>query len=206
MHRDCIGVNTSQARGSLWGLLCEVFQLAKMLRSWRLSVSKRETFRKNNPTRVFRSPFTLKTDKIPFRESTWRPFHTSLLLPKIEEKSVVSAVTGVPTEILSKRRAYISKPPPTAAQSGPGRDLWVLQFDRTEQTVPSALMGWSGGEDPFSSLTKLHFETKEEALRYAEENGFDVELREPEEKDRLKIAPKSYSDNFKYRPPKKKPF
>jgi len=131
-----------------------------------------------------------------------RPFHFSFGRLKDEEKNEAATFTGVPEQVLTKRRAFVKGPSATAAQSGPGRNKWSLQFDHREQEIPSALMGWTGGDDPFSTLAKLWFETREAAMHHAEQNGYSVEVMENEAPP-SKIVPKSYSDNFKYSPPKK---
>jgi hypothetical protein len=92
-------------------------------------------------------------------------------------------------------RARIYQPPKTAMQSawvGPG--TWVLEFEPAEPRRPDPLMGWIGSADTRGQV-RLSFETKDEAVAYAERHGipYDLELPQPR-----KIKPKAYADNFKF--------
>jgi len=63
-------------------------------------------------------------------------------------------------------------------------------------------MGWTAGEDTTEQTAQhLWFENKEEAVRYAERNGFGYSIVEPN-KDRS--FSHSYADNFKYNPKRRK--
>ncbi len=87
----------------------------------------------------------------------------------------------------------IFKPAKTAMQSGRNNiKKWMLEFDATDRSEADQLMGWVGSSDT-SKQVSLKFETKEEAISYAEKRGFAYTVSE--EKIR-KIKPKSYSDNF----------
>lgn len=91
--------------------------------------------------------------------------------------------------------ARIYKPAKTAMQSGEARTKeWMLEF---EQAVPRSidpLMGWTSSADTKTQV-RLEFDTKEEAIAYAERNGIAYTLTEP--KPRKQIA-KSYAENFKF--------
>ena len=54
------------------------------------------------------------------------------------------------------------------------------------------LTGWISTENSENQF-KLKFETKEAAINYAKEKGYQYTLQEDRE---LKIKPKSYADNF----------
>ena len=90
--------------------------------------------------------------------------------------------------------ARIYKPAKSAMQSWRGntRD-WVLEF-----VTPYAkrrvdpLMGWTGIDD-MSGQVRLHFETREQAIAYAEREGLTFSVEEARERKRLI---KSYSENF----------
>jgi hypothetical protein len=58
-------------------------------------------------------------------------------------------------------------------------------------------MGWTASGDTLNQV-KLRFATKEEAVAFAEREGFDcsVELPKPH-----RVRPRSYADNFRYIPP-----
>jgi hypothetical protein len=92
-------------------------------------------------------------------------------------------------------RARIFQPPKPATQSGwANAHGWVLEFVPATARRPDFLMGWSGGGDTQTQV-KLNFETKDEAIAYAERAGidYDVEIR-PERR----FKPKAYADNFRY--------
>src|SRR5579862_5567884 len=92
-------------------------------------------------------------------------------------------------------RARIFQHPKTAMQSGrAGTRDWVLEFEPTEARRADPLMGWAGSADTQAQV-RLRFETRDEAVAYAEREGlrYDVEL--PHER---KFVPKSYSDNFRF--------
>lgn len=65
------------------------------------------------------------------------------------------------------------------------------------------LMGWPSSEDAqFNQITRMDFETEEEAVHYAKSQGLDFVLMDCPEPS---FKPKSYSANFKWKgEPKKK--
>jgi hypothetical protein len=88
----------------------------------------------------------------------------------------------------------IFQPPKTAMQSGRAYTKgWVLVFEPADASQVEPLMGWISSRDTRRQV-KLHFETREEALAYAERNGFRVELEEPHAP---RFRAKSYADNFR---------
>jgi len=92
-------------------------------------------------------------------------------------------------------RARIYQPPKNAMQSGwAGSGAWRLEFEQSEQRRPDPLMGWSGSADT-SAQVRLHFDTREEAIAYAERNGIAYDL---EDKLVRTIKPKAYADNFRF--------
>ena len=92
-------------------------------------------------------------------------------------------------------RARIYLPPKSAMQSGRAKDSWVLEYASEAARQADSLMGWIGGGDTQAQV-KLSFDSKEDAIAYAERNGipFDVELP----RDRI-VRPKAYADNFSYK-------
>jgi hypothetical protein len=91
--------------------------------------------------------------------------------------------------------ARIFKPSKTAMQSGRGRTKeWELQFEPSAAREIEPLMGWTSSADTQSQV-RLSFETKEEAVTYAERNGIPYRVEEPAPR---KLVKKSYADNFKF--------
>ncbi len=91
--------------------------------------------------------------------------------------------------------ARIFSPAKTAMQSGKAKTgLWVLEFDPETPRKIDPLMGYTSSRDMKSQI-RLTFETKEEAIAYAEKNAISYRVQEPKETKRRQI---SYSDNFRY--------
>lgn len=91
--------------------------------------------------------------------------------------------------------ARIYKPAKSAMQSGIARTKdWVLEFEPQLPRTIDPLMGWTGSQDPRQQV-QLSFDTKEEAIAYAERNGIPYTVHDPEPR---KPVLKSYADNFRY--------
>ncbi len=91
--------------------------------------------------------------------------------------------------------ARIYKPAKTAMQSGRAKTKnWVLEFEPASPREIEPLMGWTSSGDMLSQL-RLFFETKEEAVDYAQRNHIAYRIFEPHARAFVK---KSYADNFKF--------
>ncbi len=91
--------------------------------------------------------------------------------------------------------ARIYKPAQTAMQSGPARAKeWVLKYEPEAPREIDPLMGWTSSRDMKSQIN-LAFDTKEEAIAYAERTGIPYRVMEP--KPRRPVR-KSYADNFRF--------
>lgn len=91
--------------------------------------------------------------------------------------------------------ARIYKPAKSAMQSGLARTKdWVLEHEASAPREIDPLMGWTSSRDT-NTQVKLSFETKEEAIAYAERNGIPYTLEEPQQR---KVVRKAYADNFKF--------
>jgi hypothetical protein len=92
-------------------------------------------------------------------------------------------------------RARIFQQPKTAMQSGTaGTGDWVLEWEATSRRRPDPLMGWAGHGDTQSQV-HLRFDTREEAVAYAERRGVAYDLELPRARSH---KPKAYADNFKF--------
>ena len=110
---------------------------------------------------------------------------------KINDKLIA---IGVPQEISQQRKVLIFKPSRTAMQAGKSQtNLWVLKFN-TAPKWENPLMGWTSSNDAVQGIV-MNFNTKEEAVRYAKDQGLNYEVKEPFE---AIIKPKNYSSNFTY--------
>ncbi len=92
-------------------------------------------------------------------------------------------------------RARIFQQPKTAMQSGTsGTSEWVLEWEPEVRQSLDPLMGWPGNGSTASQV-RLRFDSKEEAVAYAERQGvaYDLELAA------VRVhKPKAYADNFKF--------
>ena len=90
--------------------------------------------------------------------------------------------------------ARIYQPPKSASSSGMGRTkMWRLEFEAEAPRQIEPLMGWTSSGDTQQQI-KLRFDTKEEAIAYAEREGIAYAVEEPHP---VKRRIMSYSDNFK---------
>ncbi|EIM72201.1 ETC complex I subunit [Nitratireductor rhodophyticola] len=91
--------------------------------------------------------------------------------------------------------ARIFSPAKTAMQSGKAKTgLWILEFDPEVPRKIDPLMGYTSSSD-MKSQVRLTFESREEAVAYAERNGIPFRVEEPHQPKRRQV---SYADNFRY--------
>ncbi len=93
-------------------------------------------------------------------------------------------------------RARIYQRPKTATQSGTaGSGIWVLDYGSNQRERNDPLMGWWGGTSTQGQVL-LRFDTKDEAVAYAQANAIAFDIEEPPAVSAMK--PKVYADNFRY--------
>ena len=91
--------------------------------------------------------------------------------------------------------ARIYQPAKNAMQSGRGRSKdWVLEHEAAQPREIDPLMGWTSSRDTQTQV-RLEFDTRDEAVAYAERHGLAYTIIEPKAR---RIVKKSYSDNFKF--------
>jgi len=91
--------------------------------------------------------------------------------------------------------ARIYKPAKTAMQSGTARTRnWMLEFEAEQARSIDPLMGYTSSSD-MTSQVKMRFESKEQAVAYAEKHGLAYQVVEPK---KGKKSIRAYSDNFKF--------
>ena len=91
--------------------------------------------------------------------------------------------------------ARIYRPAKTAMQSGKGKTIfWVVEHEPEARKKVEPLMGYTSSSD-MRSQVRLKFDSKEDAVRYAEANGIEYRVIEPKEQRR---RPMAYADNFKF--------
>ncbi|KAK5598410.1 NADH dehydrogenase Fe-S protein subunit 4 ndufs4 [Crenichthys baileyi] len=114
------------------------------------------------------------------------------LLPPCWED--ITTLTGVPEEHIKTRKVHIFVPTKTAMQSGiNSTKKWKMDFD-TRERWENPLMGWASTADPLSNMV-LTFSSKEDAIAFAEKNGWSYEVTE---KRTSKPRVKSYGANFSW--------
>ncbi len=80
-------------------------------------------------------------------------------------------------------------------QSGKARTRrWLLEFEQSSAREIEPLMGWTSSADTRQQV-RLQFDSREEALAYAEKNGIEARVFVEPERRRRVI---SYSDNFRF--------
>ncbi len=88
----------------------------------------------------------------------------------------------------------IYQQPKTAMQSGRARtNKWVLEFEPHDRRELEPLMGWTASRDTRGQV-RLWFDDKDEAVSYAQRNGYMYTVEQPHSR---KIKPKAYADNFR---------
>lgn len=90
-------------------------------------------------------------------------------------------------------KAKIYLPTKSAMQSGKANTKkWQLEFDAQNTRFIEPLMGWTANSDTKQQL-KLSFDSKEDAIAYAQRNNLEFRVIEPKTS---KIKIQAYSDNF----------
>jgi hypothetical protein len=88
----------------------------------------------------------------------------------------------------------IYRPARNAMQSGKGNRHWLLQFIAQPKREADPLMGWTSSHDTRQQVT-LKFDSKEEAIAYAQREGYAYVVEEPKPK---RLQTRAYADNFRY--------
>ncbi|CAN5253284.1 ETC complex I subunit [soil metagenome] len=91
--------------------------------------------------------------------------------------------------------ARIHRPAKSAMQSGKAKTReWQLEFEPASARLPDPLMGWQTSRD-MDGQVRLSFDTKEEAVAYAQAHGIAFQLVEAKTP---KPILKTYADNFAF--------
>ncbi|MBI1774921.1 MAG: ETC complex I subunit [Proteobacteria bacterium] len=89
----------------------------------------------------------------------------------------------------------IYQPSKTAMQSGRAKThKWVMEFEPESRRGPEPLMGWTASADTRQQV-HLEFDTREEAVAYAEKHGYPYTLVAGHDR---RLRPKAYADNFRF--------
>jgi hypothetical protein len=71
---------------------------------------------------------------------------------------------------------------------------WVIEFPGESPSVPDPLMGWTSSAETRPQV-RLRFNSLAEAIKFAQEHGWDPDIEEP---GSAKELPKSYAANFSW--------
>ena len=177
-----------------------------------------------NPTRVaaspaarrFQSSVTQATGSVPEPKAANQPDYdipadkaTSTFSPvpkRVQDGSEdvlpAATISGAPME-LQARTVRIYQEAKPATQSGHFRgDKWRLDWDVLGKghRWENQLMGWQSSGDVMQG-THINFKSKEDAINFAEKQGYEYYVQEPNSR---KFTPKAYANNFLYSPGKLK--
>jgi NADH dehydrogenase (ubiquinone) Fe-S protein 4 len=97
----------------------------------------------------------------------------------------------------------IHRPTKPATQSGNWHShSWRMDWDILQKghRWENPLMGWQSSADCMQG-THLNFKTKEDAIAFAEKQGYEYFVQEPNER---RFTPKAYANNFVHEPKKLK--
>ncbi|GJE98517.1 electron transport chain complex I subunit [Phanerochaete sordida] len=114
------------------------------------------------------------------------------------EVTAAEAISGAPVE-LRHRAVRIFQPTRSTTQSGSGKsNRWRIDWEILQGggRWENPLMGWASSAD-YMQGTRLSFRTKEDAIHFAEKQGWDYFVQHPEVK---RIPPKNYAENYVYKP------
>ncbi|PGH02965.1 hypothetical protein AJ79_07502 [Helicocarpus griseus UAMH5409] len=135
--------------------------------------------------------------------STFSPVPKRVMDGSEPSGAVPAAVlSGAPTD-LQARTVRIFRPAKPATQSGTwGSHLWRMDWDILQKghRWENPLMGWQSSADAMQG-THLNFSSKEDAIAFAEKQGYEYFVQEPNERA---FRPKAYANNFLHEPKKLK--
>jgi len=122
---------------------------------------------------------------------------TQIAEPVHGEVLTADVISGAPPE-LRHRAIRIYQPARNTMQSGAGKsERWRIDWDILQGAGrwENPLMGWASSAD-YMQGTRLSFKSKEDAIHFAEKQGWDYYVQPPATK---RIPPKNYSENFVYK-------
>ncbi|MDI2113611.1 ETC complex I subunit [Commensalibacter nepenthis] len=89
-------------------------------------------------------------------------------------------------------KARIYRRAKKATQSGHAHHLWVLDYGQSSSRSHDPVTGWVGSNDTQVQVS-ISFQTKEQAIAYAERKSIDYDVEEP---GSTRYTVKNYEDNF----------
>ncbi|KAF2273002.1 uncharacterized protein EI97DRAFT_461443 [Westerdykella ornata] len=140
---------------------------------------------------------------IDYRTSNFSPIPKRVMDGSEPGESVAAAVlSGAPID-LQARTVRIYRPTKAATQSGEWHARhWLMDWDPLPKghRWENPLMGWQSSAD-FMNGHRIQFRTKEDAINFANKQGYEYFVQEPNER---RFVPKAYANNFLHSPKKLK--
>ncbi|KAB2579439.1 putative nadh-ubiquinone oxidoreductase 18 kda protein [Lasiodiplodia theobromae] len=140
---------------------------------------------------------------VDYRTSTFSPIPKRVMDGSEPGEVVPAAVlSGAPVD-LQARTVRIYKPTKAATQSGDWHSHhWQMDWDPLSKghRWENPLIGWQSSAD-FMQGERMFFKSKEDAIAFAEKQGYEYFVQEPNER---RIVPKAYANNFLHSPKKLK--
>ncbi|KAF2750514.1 hypothetical protein M011DRAFT_397102 [Sporormia fimetaria CBS 119925] len=132
---------------------------------------------------------------IDYRTSNFSPIPKRVMDGSEPGESVAAAVlSGAPID-LQARTVRIYKPTKAATQSGDWHSHhWLMDWDPLPKghRWENPLMGWQSSAD-FMNGHRIQFKSKEDAIAFANKQGYEYFVQEPNER---RFVPKAYANNF----------
>lgn len=128
---------------------------------------------------------------------------TFRLVPSGMDTRIQTTESYVEATWLTITLLRIYRPSKPATQSGAWHSHhWRMDWDILQRghRWENPLIGWQSSADGMQG-TNLNFKTKEDAIRFAQKQGYEFFVQEPNER---RFAPKSYANNFVHSPGKLK--
>ncbi|KAJ6086106.1 hypothetical protein N7486_010387 [Penicillium sp. IBT 16267x] len=113
-----------------------------------------------------------------------------------------AVLSGAPTD-LQARTVRIFRGAKPATQSGTWHSHhWRMDWDILQKghRWENPLMGWQSSADSMQG-TNIKFKSKEDAIAFAQKQGYEYFVQEPNER---RVTPKAYANNFVFEPRKLK--
>ncbi|KAF2188179.1 NADH-ubiquinone oxidoreductase-like protein 21 kDa subunit [Zopfia rhizophila CBS 207.26] len=140
---------------------------------------------------------------VDYRTSNFSPIPKRVMDGSEPGESVAAAVlSGAPVD-LQARTVRIYRPTKAATQSGDWHSHhWLMDWDPLPKghRWENPLMGWQSSAD-FVQGHRIQFRSKEDAINFANKQGYEYFVQEPNER---KFIPKAYANNFVHSPKKLK--
>lgn len=149
------------------------------------------------------SSATIVEAPVSMTPARYGPVRTADILPFAEPPRDEARRKGSPLPFpVQSARARIYRPGRSTTQAGKaGTKHWILEFEPSAEPELEFLMGWTASADTQGQV-RLTFPDRESAVAFAERQGWQYTVVEPHDP---MLRPRSYADNFRWKPPELAP-